>query len=249
MGNWLTVITTCLNEESNILEHLNHLKDLSELDIEIILIDGGSNDKTLDIIEKYNFKKIKIFNNSKLSIYEAFNLGIYESTSTYLSFLGVGDYLYKDFLIEVQKNINNTHYDIFYGDLLYYNYKKNYKYTFHSYNILKKSNIKTFPFSHSGSIQKKELFIKFGDFNIDYRIASDYEWLCRIVSQSSLLTKKINLIQSKMSLGGYSTSDKHYKILYDETSKIRNIYNISTSYKTRLISFFHFFKQINILKK
>jgi glycosyltransferase len=249
MANWLTVITTCLNEERNIWKHLNHLQDLSENEIEIILIDGGSNDKTLDLIEEFNSKNIKFFKYSNLSIYEAFNVGIHESTSNYLSFLGVGDLLYKDFLMEVQKNLNNYNYDIIYGDLLYYSNKKNFKHTFQSYNSIKKNNIKTFPFSHSGSIQNKNLFIKFGNFNIAYKIAADYEWLCRIVNQSSLFTKKINFIQSKMSLGGYSTNAKHYKTLNDETSKIRNIYNISRSYKTILISFFHFFKHLFNLKK
>jgi glycosyltransferase involved in cell wall biosynthesis len=244
MKNWLTIITTCLNEETNILKHLNHLKNLSEIGIEIILIDGGSTDRTLNIIDQFNCDKIKIFTYNKLSIYQAFNVGINESSTNYLSFLGVGDILNLDFLIEVKKNINSFQYDIIYGDLLYYNTKKNYKYNFRSIDCIREINIKNFPFSHSGSIQKKDLFIKYGNFDDNYIIASDYEWLCRVVTRKSLIAKKINTIQSKMSLGGFSTSEKYYKTLYDETSRIRSNYNISTSYKTRIIRLIYFLKRL-----
>lgn len=243
MNNWLTIITTCLNEETNISKHLDHLKDLSNIGIEIILIDGGSTDRTLDIIDKYNYDKFKIFTYNKLSIYQAFNVGISESSTNYLSFLGVGDILRMDFLIEAKKSINEYQFDILYGDLLYYDRENKYKYKFRSYNLLTKKNLKNFPFSHSGSIQRKDLFNKYGFFDINYKIASDYDWLCRVVSLKALTAKKINFIQSEMSLGGFSTNEKHFKTLHDETSRIRNLYKISTSYKTRVITIIYLFKQ------
>ena len=235
MKNWLTIITTCLNEVIKILNHLHHLSHLSEFGIEIILIDGGSKDRTLDIIEQFNKDKIKVLKFDKLSIYQAFNVGIKESTTKYLSFLGVGDILNDFFLIEVKRKLTVFPYDIIYGDLVYYDTRKCFKYKFRSYEIITNRDIKLFPFSHSGSIQKKELFNIFGEFDISYKIASDYEWLCRVVSYKSLIAKKIKTIQSNMELGGFSTNKKYHKILHDETSRIRKTYSISTSYKTRMI--------------
>jgi len=62
----ITIITVCLNSELTILHTLNSVLTQSYRNIEHIIVDGGSTDKTLEFIKQYNFKNkisIKIINN------------------------------------------------------------------------------------------------------------------------------------------------------------------------------------------
>ncbi len=89
--NNLFIITTSLNEEKEISLHIDYLNKLSDnYGIKYVIIDGGSNDDTLPIIQsKYDHDNI--FISSSCSIYQAWNMGIdHICKDGYICFLGVG---------------------------------------------------------------------------------------------------------------------------------------------------------------
>ena len=52
----ISIITVCYNSEETILSTLNSVISQTYEDIEHIVVDGGSIDRTLDILKEYNFK-------------------------------------------------------------------------------------------------------------------------------------------------------------------------------------------------
>ena len=71
-----SIIIATLNNEETIEKNLDSIKKQKFIDYEIIVIDGGSTDKTLELIKNYNFEKILIKTQEGRGVYNAFNEGI-----------------------------------------------------------------------------------------------------------------------------------------------------------------------------
>ena len=119
----ISIITTCLNSEKTIAYTLNSVFGQTyKKYIEHILIDGGSTDFTIDIIEKYKFTNKKIIISKNSSIYESLNLGIKNSIGDYILILNSDDVLNDNKVIEkVVEIIKKNKEKIYLGDVIYFN--------------------------------------------------------------------------------------------------------------------------------
>ena len=103
----VSIITVCLNSEKTVINTLKSVLSQNYKNIEHIIIDGGSTDKTLSILKKYPFKNKKIIIKKNSTIYEAMNEGIKNSKGELISILNSDDFYNNDkgfgFIIE-QKN-------------------------------------------------------------------------------------------------------------------------------------------------
>ncbi len=79
---------------------------------EVLFIDGGSKDNTLQKIKRYGFKYIQ----TPSTIFEAQNMGINSTDSTYLYFIGADDYLYDS---KVINNISNLDFELLQGKIAF----------------------------------------------------------------------------------------------------------------------------------
>ena len=101
----ITIITVCYNSEETISDTINSVNNQTYKNIEHIFVDGGSKDKTIQILKKNpNKKKILIRKNS--TIYEAMNEGIKKANGSFIQILNSDDILNSNFTIEktVKKN-------------------------------------------------------------------------------------------------------------------------------------------------
>ena len=87
----ISIITPTLNSEKSIAFTFNFVFNQNYKNFEHIIVDGGSNDKTLEIVKKHKVKKIII--KKKSSIYEAINLGIKNAIGDYILILNSDDIL------------------------------------------------------------------------------------------------------------------------------------------------------------
>lgn len=112
-----SIITVCYNSEKTIIKTLESLLDQTYKDYELILIDGGSQDGTLEIINRYKnrFEQITIVSESDHGIYDAMNKGIRLSSGDLIAFLNSDDYYEKDALKHIAKSYSFD-IDIIYGD-------------------------------------------------------------------------------------------------------------------------------------
>ena len=124
----ISIITIAFNAEATLANTLNSVFTQSYKNIEHIIIDGKSNDKTLKICNDFPHIS-KIISESDKGVYDAFNKGLRLATGEIVGFLNSDDVFYNE--NSVQEIVNaflSNEADIVYGDLNYINgEKKNYK--------------------------------------------------------------------------------------------------------------------------
>ena len=97
----LSIITVCYNAEKVIEDTILSVLGQTYQDIEYILVDGGSQDKTLQIIEKYSQdERVRYISEPDEGIYDAMNKGGSLATGDYIQFLNAGDFLVNATVIE-----------------------------------------------------------------------------------------------------------------------------------------------------
>ena len=229
----ISIITVCLNSEKTIRHTLNSVMSQNYKNLEHIIVDGGSTDKTTQILKKYNFNNKKVIYAKKKSLYESLNLGIKKSTGNLISILHSDDiYNNSNILTKVAKVAKSSKYKIFFGDVVYFN-KKNFTKITRSYTAqnLEKN---TFSFGnmppHTGSFYKKEIFVKHGYYNKEFKIAGDFEHLLRLIYVNNVNYKILNFIITRMRTGGLSSKNLNsFLIINNEILKSFIIHNINSN--------------------
>lgn len=94
----ISVIMPCLNMAEYIEESINSVLCQTLSDIEILIVDAGSTDGTLDIIKKFSIKdaRIKVFHSDKKSYGYQVNLGVNAASGEYISIIDTDDYILSD---------------------------------------------------------------------------------------------------------------------------------------------------------
>ena len=87
----LSIITINLNNKEGLEQTIKSVHSQTHLDIEHLIIDGGSTDGSLDIINKYADKLYYWVSESDKGIYDAINKGIDKATGEWLSIMNSGD--------------------------------------------------------------------------------------------------------------------------------------------------------------
>jgi glycosyltransferase involved in cell wall biosynthesis len=207
----ITILTVCLNSELTILHTLNSVLMQSYKNIEHIIVDGGSTDKTLEFLKEYNLKNKIIIHQTRSGIYNAMNLGIKKSKGDYICILNADDIFNSNVTIEkvVKKIFKNKDCSIFLGDVIFFNsenfIKINRNYSVENFN----KNLLKFGIMppHPGSFIKKEVYLKYGMYEETYKIASDFEFFLRTLYKNNIYFKKLNLLITRMKTGGISGKD------------------------------------------
>ena len=83
----LSIITVTLNSKKTIISTLNSVLSQTNKDIEHIIVDGGSTDGTIEIINEYNHHNKKIIISKGSGIYKSMNLGIQEAKGEIIQYL------------------------------------------------------------------------------------------------------------------------------------------------------------------
>ncbi len=114
----ISIITVVYNGEKFLEKTIQSVINQSYKNIEYIIIDGGSRDKTVDIIKKYEDKIDYWVSEKDDGIYDAMNKGIKVARGEFIAFLNADDWYEKDSVQYVVDAYNkNKDVDFFYGDL------------------------------------------------------------------------------------------------------------------------------------
>lgn len=201
----ISIIVATFNAKNTLQSCLDSIREQKEEDIELLIIDGGSTDKTQDIIRQ-NIDIIDYYiSESDNGIYDAWNKGIKVSNGEWILFLGADDSLLPDALSKYRLYLSekSNFYEYISARVYYLN---------ESGQIIKilgeKWNWNTFRKSmtvaHVASLHKKSLFKDIGLFNTAYKICADYEFLMR--KEDQLKASFLNETVAQMRAGGISLS-------------------------------------------
>ncbi|MCI9658891.1 MAG: glycosyltransferase [Lachnospiraceae bacterium] len=175
-----SIITVCLNSEKTIEKTIQSVIEQEYSDCEYIIIDGGSKDRTLDIIEKYKKDIAIIISEPDNGIYDAMNKGIALASGEVIGIINSDDW-YELYVFEkVKKCFQISDAEIIYGCLR----------TISDENISKilvPENIEKLRYEmaipHPTIFVKKDIYRKYGMFCLEYMIAADYELILRFYTK------------------------------------------------------------------
>jgi glycosyltransferase involved in cell wall biosynthesis len=205
----ISLITVCYNSEKTIKKTIESVLNQNYANIEYIIIDGGSKDGTLNIINEFSIGIDKLISESDKGIYDAINKGILLATGEIVGILNSDDIFYdQNTLSDIVAQFNsNRDLDAVIGDIIFLNDEGK----THRYYSSKNWTPSNFAWGimppHPTFYCKRQNFFKFGLYRLDFKIAADYELLIRFLYVNKLNYKYISKILVKMSLGGISTKN------------------------------------------
>ena len=214
----ISIITVCYNSENTIAKTIESIIQQRYKNIEYIIIDGKSNDKTLSIIDKYRDKVSKIISEEDKGIYDAFNKGLKIANGDLIGFVNSDDLLTPEALeILVKYYNNNPNKDFFFGAV-----KKHWA-VLHGYKPWKINFTWGFYSSHStGFFIKKDAAKIVGKYNTKYKYSADYDYFYRMIVKHKLkgIGTKKNELFGIFARGGFSSKINFFDHLV-ECTKIR----------------------------
>lgn len=217
---FFSIITVCYNAEGLLPATIESLLAQTCTDYEYIIVDGASEDSTLEVLKKYESKIAKQISESDKGIYDAMNKGIDLAEGRYLYFLNAGDLFADDKVLEDIKRgiINNNFPDIVFGNVQLINKVKTQSATQERPN-LDVTELFYKPINHQSIFAQKEILKS--KFRTDIRVLSDYDWfLCSL--QKEINIKHISRTVAVYDVTGFSGVNKN--LLAEELKIIRKKY-------------------------
>lgn len=202
----ISIITICYNAEAYLEEALNSFLIQNYENKELVIIDGGSTDKTLEILNKYKSQFGYFVSEKDNGLYDALNKGVKNATGDVVGILHADDLLaYPQVLSDVAKQLATSDTDSLYADL---NYVKLDGKTIHrnwvSGDYQNGKFVKGWMPPHPTFFAKRELFQKFGNYNTDFKQAADYELMLRFLHKHQVSVTYLPKVISLMRVGGKS---------------------------------------------
>ena len=208
--NKISIITVVKNSSSTIEKTINSVLAQEYNNLEYIVIDGGSNDGTIDIIKKYRDKIDKLIIENDNGIWDAMNKGLKIAKGDIVGFLNSDDTYNQNTLKIVNNYFNNFKIDFLFGSV------KKYK-IMHGFSPWKIKYSFGFYTSHSvGFFINLDKHKKVGFYNSKY-FSADLDIFYKIIvkhKMKGIASKKIEIF-GEFARGGYSSKVNYIDHLFD----------------------------------
>lgn len=215
----ISVITATWNSGKTIGDTLRSVLNQSFTNVEHIIKDGGSKDDTLEICKSFEQKyytdgdkgrTINILSDNDKGIYDAMNQGIEAATGDVIGILNSDDfYTSDDVLARVAEEFEkNPELEAVYGDIHFVkdeNLKKCTRYFSSRYFRPWALRFGFMP-AHPSFYVRREVYDKYGLYDLDFRTSSDFEMMVRLFVKEKIRAKYINKDFVTMRAGGESTA-------------------------------------------
>lgn len=201
----VSIITVCYNSIKTIESSIQSVLSQNYPSIEYIIIDGGSTDRTLDVINRYHSRITKVVSEKDRGMYDAINKGISLATGDIIGNMNSDDfYASCNVIKKVVEAMEKTGADVCWGDLVYVdrdNPDKMVRYWKSSEYKDKKFRSGWMP-PHPTFFVQRRVYQKYGLFNINFKIAADYELMLRLLEKYKVKSCYIPEVLVKMRVGG-----------------------------------------------
>jgi glycosyltransferase involved in cell wall biosynthesis len=216
MDKKVSIITVCFNSAKTIRDTIESVLFQDYPDIEYIVIDGGSNDQTLEVVKEYADRIAVIVSEKDHGIYDAMNKGIALANGDIVGMLNSDDvYINKHAVSDLMRKMRDAKVDSVFADLVIVdpdNIDKVIRYYDSSYFTPNKFKYGWMP-AHPTFFVKKALYDKVGPYSLDYQISADYEMLIRLLWVQKASYAYLQKPIVRMRYGGTSTADLSRNLL------------------------------------
>jgi glycosyltransferase involved in cell wall biosynthesis len=219
----ISIITAVFNAESTIRDCLQSIEKQEYPFVEHIIIDGGSADGTLEIIDEYKSGLAKVISEPDKGIYDGMNKGLQLATGDIIGLLNADDlYSGTDILTRAAHSFNEGTVDSCYGDLVYVhpmNIKQVLRYWRSGSYDVRRFYWGWMP-PHPTFFVRKSIYEKYGLFNLDLGTAADYELMLRFLVKYKISATYIPDILVKMRSGGTSNASLKKRLLANRKDRL-----------------------------
>ena len=192
-----SIVIPTLNVSATLHDCLSSVVTQTGVDLEVVLVDGGSTDGTLDIANSFAPRlggRLVVDSRPDQGAYDGMNRGVGLATGTWLLFLGADDTLYEtDTLARVAGFINEQeHSDLVYGDVIMRSNSFRHAGAFDLDRLLFETNI-----CHQAIFYRRRLFDSIGPYNLRYPAWADWDFNIRCFSNPALVARYIDIVVAR----------------------------------------------------
>lgn len=239
-----TVVTCTFNAESVLQRTLDSVNKQTYCNIEHLIIDGVSKDKTLAMVKAYQHKaqvgenahEIKVYSEPDKGLYDAMNKGIDRATGDYLVFLNAGDvFPAEDTLEYVEGCVGEGEAlpGVLYGDTDIVNDEGHFL-RHRRLTPPKKLTWRSFKWGmlvcHQSFYARTDIARRV-HYNLNYRLSADVDWCIRVMreaEQQKLSLRNVHAVVTNYLDGGMSIQN-HKASLKERFEVMRSNYGIVTT--------------------
>lgn len=234
----ISIITATYNSAATLTDTLESLARQEIPNLDVIVQDGGSTDDTLQIAERYPF--VSIVSEPDGGLYNAMNRGIARACGDIIGILNSDDFYPTADVLHSVRAVFATNSKIMavYGDLKYVDHRNTTK-------VIREWKAKPYQRKrwkrgwmppHPTFFVRREVYEKYGDFNEDFQLAADYEFMLRVCFCNNLKVSYIPKTLVHMRAGGVSNASLANRLRGNDED--RRAWEINGSRAPRGLQFF-----------
>ncbi len=193
----ISIITPTFNCKSKLERTVQSVLSQSYTNFEFLLIDGKSQDGTQEWLAEISDPRVKYISEADDGVYDAMNKGIRHVQGKYLYFLGAGDELLPDALLEISNYLNKEIFSIIYGNVLWGN-GEIYDGEYFKLKLCLRN------ICHQAIFYKRNVFEILGVFDLKYKLYADWVLNIRCFGNSDLKTCYAPITVAMYEAGGIS---------------------------------------------
>lgn len=221
------------NCESTIASTVQSVAEQTYSDVEHVIIDGASTDRTVEVVRSQNARLGTLISEPDRGVYDAFNKGLRAATGDVVAFLNAGDtYASSDVLERVAHEMEKRQLDVLYGDVQIVDPSD-------SRRILRTMSSRSFEPGrltwgfmppHPATFMRRSVHESCGFFDPTYRIAGDFEYCLRMFLEQRARYGHLPQVLTRMLHGGLSNRGWRSKwIITQEMYRACREHGIGTS--------------------
>lgn len=194
----------CYNAQATIAHTIASIESQTHQDIEHIVIDGRSTDTTMDIV-RASPSISRYISEPDQGIYDAMNKGLSLCSGDVIGILNADDeYAHHQVLEKVAAIFQDADVEACYADLVYVDARNSDKVIryWHSGAFAKEKFKAGWMPAHPTFFARRQVYDRFGNFDLRYRLAADFELLFRMLAQHAVATRYLAEVIVRMRLGG-----------------------------------------------
>ena len=210
----ISIITVAYNAASTIKDTIDSVLSQEGIDLEYVIVDGGSKDETVQIVESYGDQIHTFISEPDKGIYDGMNKGVALATGDIVGILNADDFYSNENVLSKVVETFVEGVEASYADLVYVDQEDTDRIT----RTWKSGKYESGAFKkgwmppHPTFFVRKEIYEKFGAYSLELKSAADYEFMLRVIHKHQIKVVYLPEIIVRMRQGGASNSSLKNRI-------------------------------------